>query len=192
MSDLLAGPAERVLLRVGVGVALQRHHAADEPRLEVHHAVGVGEIPRQLRVRALDDAGPQAQVARCERDLLRAARLSSTGLRRALPTARRDCRPAAPRGTSRSRRRRTICANTAVAAAPAIAMAIAAAARARRVRLSSLPPRNTAPGDIRPARSIPMSSPALAGDWRRIARTRSPSRRWSPRRCACRRGCRSR
>ena len=43
--------------------------------LEVLHAIGVGEIARQLRVRALDDAGSQAEVAAFERDVLRAARL---------------------------------------------------------------------------------------------------------------------
>ena len=63
-------------------------HAPDQARLEVHHAVGVGEIARQLRVRALDHAGAEAEVAFLERDLASGRAAPSTVLRRALPTAR--------------------------------------------------------------------------------------------------------
>jgi hypothetical protein len=71
----LAGIAERILLRLGRSEALQVHHAGDEARLEVLDLVRVGEVLGQHRVRALDDARPEAQVALLERGGLRAALL---------------------------------------------------------------------------------------------------------------------
>jgi hypothetical protein len=55
--------------------SLQGDHAPDEARLQVHHAIRVGEVARQLRVSALDDARPEAQVALLERRILRPALL---------------------------------------------------------------------------------------------------------------------
>ena len=69
------------------------------------HAIGVGEIARQLRVRALHHARARAEVAAARATRSSARASASTAPRRALPRARPDCRPAAPRGTSRSRRR---------------------------------------------------------------------------------------
>src|SRR5207249_12300530 len=67
--------AERVLRRVSCGVTLLVDHAPDEPRFEIHHALRIREIARQLRVRALHDTGAEAEITCGERDLLRAARL---------------------------------------------------------------------------------------------------------------------
>ena len=104
---LAVGRSERIALRVLGREALLRDHAMHEPRLEVHHAIGVREVTRQLRVGALDDARAHARgrIARTKPSSARAA--ASTGPRRALPKARPDCRPATPGGTSRSRRRRS-------------------------------------------------------------------------------------
>src|SRR4029453_18636276 len=70
---------------IRLAVTLQRDHAPDDPRFEVHHAIGVGEITRQLRVSALDDAGAKSQIARLERCALRPALLFPQLLAAGLP-----------------------------------------------------------------------------------------------------------
>ena len=60
-------------------------HAVHEARLEVHHAVGVGEVARQLRVGALHHARPEPEVALLERDVLRARGLLPQALAARFP-----------------------------------------------------------------------------------------------------------
>src|SRR5207253_11455375 len=48
--------------------------AVEEPRLEVHHAVGVLEVARQARVGAFQDPRALAEVAFLERGVLRSLR----------------------------------------------------------------------------------------------------------------------
>src|SRR5262249_6055615 len=55
--------------------ALQVDHAVEEPRLQVQHLVGVLEVARQVRVRALHHPGAEAEVAFLERDVARPLRL---------------------------------------------------------------------------------------------------------------------
>jgi hypothetical protein len=43
-----------------------------QPRLEIHDAVGVGKVARQVRIRAGQRARSHPEVAALERDLLRA------------------------------------------------------------------------------------------------------------------------
>src|SRR5437868_4021418 len=63
---LLAGTAERILLRLLRREALQVHHAGHQARLEVLDLVAVRKIPGQHGVRSLHDAGPEAQIALLE------------------------------------------------------------------------------------------------------------------------------
>ena len=96
------GSRERVFHRVLGLEALQRHHAGDDARFEILHAVGIGEVTRQLREGALHHARAQAQIALLERGVLRAARRSSTALRRAPRTGPPGCPRRAAAGSARS------------------------------------------------------------------------------------------
>ena len=42
----LPEPVTLALAGIGLGISLQRHHAPNDSRLEVHHAIGVGEVFR--------------------------------------------------------------------------------------------------------------------------------------------------
>ncbi len=72
--DRLAAARMRALHVVGGADALQLLHAPEDARLDVHHAVGVGEIARQLGERAVHLARSLAEIALLERHVLRAAR----------------------------------------------------------------------------------------------------------------------
>ena len=102
---LAAGAAERVLLRL-LGVRCPAASPCRCTRRDSRSSTlsDVGEVARQLRVGALDDAGPEAEVALLERRVLRAALFLPDAPRRALPTARRGCRRPAPAGSARSPR----------------------------------------------------------------------------------------
>src|SRR5205085_10050816 len=69
------GRAERMRDGLFARTPLQRRHAVQKPRLEVHDAVGILEVARQRGVRALEDAGATAEVTFLERDVLRPLRL---------------------------------------------------------------------------------------------------------------------
>ncbi len=62
--------------------ALQLLAAPQDARLDVHHAVGIGEVARQLGERAVDLAGTFAEIAALERDRSSGQPASSTGPRR--------------------------------------------------------------------------------------------------------------
>ena len=53
----------RPLHQIGAVHPLQFLHAPEQPRFEVHHLSGVGEIARQLGECAVDHAGPDAEIA---------------------------------------------------------------------------------------------------------------------------------
>src|SRR3954468_24060874 len=55
--------------------SLEGHHAVQEPRLEVHDAVGVLEVARQVGIGAFQHARALTQVAALERHVLRPLRL---------------------------------------------------------------------------------------------------------------------
>ncbi len=78
-----------------------------QPRLQVLHRAGVGEVARQFDEGALDDARPLAQVAGLQRGVLRARASASTGPRPWPRTARPGCRRPASCGIRRCRRRWT-------------------------------------------------------------------------------------
>ncbi len=99
--DRLTAAGMRPLDQVGAIEALQLLHAPEDARLEVHDAVGVGEIARQLGERAVDLAGSLAEIALLERDLVRTARPSSTAPRRGRRRAARDCSTDRPSASAR-------------------------------------------------------------------------------------------
>src|SRR5438034_5559660 len=70
----LVGRAEDALRGVLAAAPLQRGHAVEEPGLQVHHPVGVLEVARQPRIRALQHARAAPEVAFLERGVLRALR----------------------------------------------------------------------------------------------------------------------
>ena len=68
----LAARGMRPLDQVGAVEALQLLHAPQQPRLEVHHLAGVGEVARQFGEGAIDHARPLAEIAFFQRHLVRA------------------------------------------------------------------------------------------------------------------------
>src|SRR5256885_9692075 len=68
-----AGAGKRTALRFLGRETLQRHHARDQARLEVLHAVCVCKVARQAHIGAFYKPRPEAEVAALERGVLRPA-----------------------------------------------------------------------------------------------------------------------
>src|SRR5262245_37948343 len=54
--------------------ALQLYHAPQEPGLDVHDAVRIGEIPRQCGKGPIDFAGPEPKITPFQRHIVRTRR----------------------------------------------------------------------------------------------------------------------
>src|SRR3954471_9193728 len=63
--------AENPAHGIFAAAALEREHAMDEARLQVHDAIGIGEVAGQVGVRALQHARAEAEVAFLKRRLAR-------------------------------------------------------------------------------------------------------------------------
>src|SRR5262245_15297429 len=50
-------------------------HAPEQPLLEIHHLIGIGEIARQMGIGAVELASALAEITGLERGILGAARL---------------------------------------------------------------------------------------------------------------------
>ena len=145
---ILVERAEAVCDDVLALEALQLDHAGQQPRFEVLHLSGVGEVARKLRERAFDLAGPQAEIAALERRLSSVRAFRGTGAGRARPRARRDCPRRASGGRPRGRRGRS-----------------APPSGAARGRTGREPQSGAAQADI-------VDPPAVSGSPSRVARTR--------------------